>query len=61
MIENDLICSKYDIPLFFINKEKKTFDMLIFPEISSKKYQCSKDYLHKIKEILNLPNDMKKT
>ena len=58
--DSDLKNTKFDIPLIFINKEKKAFHKIIIPESSSKEYQNSKDYLQKIKEILDLPNDVER-
>ena len=58
--DNDLKNTKFDVPLIFIIKEKKQFYKLKIPETSSKQYQSSEDYLKEIKEILNLPNDVKK-
>ena len=55
--DSDLKDTNFDNPLIFLSKEKKTFHQLI---ISSTEFQSSKDYLKKIKEILDLPNDIEK-
>ena len=49
---------KFAYPLYFIIKEKKKFFKLFFPE--NKKYGNSKEYLTKIKEVLDLPNEIEK-
>ena len=56
--DDDLKSTKFDVPLIFINKEKKEANFLMIPETSSKKYQSSKDYLQKLKEIMGLPNEV---
>ena len=58
---NDLSSMKFDTPLIFIIKEKMIYDELIIPQKDSKeskKYKSSKDYLERIKEILNLPYEV---
>ena len=58
--ESDLNRIKIDIPLIFISKEKKTVHKIIIPERSSTEYQGIKNYLQKMKEILELPNEVEK-
>ena len=53
---NDLSKMKFQDPLIFIIKDKKRYDELYIPSKYSKEYKNSKDYLKRIKEILNLPN-----
>ena len=59
--DNDLNNMKFNTPLIFIIKEKMIIDKLIIPtkEQDSDKYKSSEDYLKRIKEILNLPNEVK--
>ena len=59
--DNDLRNMKLVTPLIFIIKEKMKYDKLLIPEKDSKEYQNSKDYLKRLKEILNLPNDVDKS
>ena len=56
--ENDLNTMKFGTPLVFIIKEKKRYDELYIPTKETKQYQCSKDYLARMKEILNLPYEV---
>ena len=61
--DNDLQNMKFESPLIFIIKEKMKFDKLFIPTKDSKeseKYKYSKDYLNRIKAILNLPNPVEK-
>ena len=60
MYENDLMFNEYKYPLLFINEENKTIQRLFLDQQYFYKYKNSKDYLNKIKEILNLPNDVEK-
>ena len=53
--DNDLHNMTFDTPLVFIIKEKKKFDELYIPKKESLDYNSSKDYLQRIKEVLNLP------
>ena len=56
--ENDLRDMKFPYPLIFTNKEKMIYDELFIPQKDSNEYKNSKDYLKRIKEILNLPNEV---
>ena len=55
--KNDLIKMKFENPLIFVykNKDDYFYRQLFLPEKDSNKYNNSKEYLLKIKEILNLP------
>ena len=57
---NNLNEKKIDITLIFINKVKKTFHKLIISKTEYKEYKSTKKYLAKIKEILDIPNDVEK-
>ena len=57
--DNDLH-REFPTPLIFIIKEKMIYDKLFIPTKESSDYQNCKDYLKRIKEILNLPNDVEK-
>ena len=58
--DNDLNNMEFPSPLIFIIKEKNTYDKLMIPKRNSKEYKNSKDYLNRIKEILDLPNEVEK-
>ena len=64
--DNDLKGMEFPDPLIFIIKEKMIYDKLYIPTKDSnknnnaRKYVNSKDYLKRIKEILNLPNEVEK-
>ena len=64
--DNDLKGMEFPDPLIFIIKEKMIYDKLYIPTKDSnkskdtRKYENSKDYLKRIKEILNLPNNVEK-
>jgi len=64
--DNDLKGMEFPDPLIFIIKEKMVYDKLYIPtkdsnkNKDSRKYVNSNDYLKRIKEILNLPNDVEK-
>ena len=47
-------------PLIFFIKEKKTLSELYIPSKESKEYKNTKDYLKKMKQVLNLPNEVEK-
>ena len=59
--DNDLKDTNFDTPLIFIIKEKLEYIQLKITEDELRKYKSSKDYLLKIKEILNLPNAVEET
>jgi ABC-type multidrug transport system fused ATPase/permease subunit len=56
--DNDLKEMEFPDPLIFIIKEKMIYDELLIPTKESYEYKNSKDYLKRIKEILNLPNEV---
>ena len=64
--DNDLKGMEFPDPLIFIIKEKMIYDKLYIPtkdqnkNKDSRKYENSQDYLKRIKEILNLPNNVEK-
>ena len=53
--DNDL-CRDFPTPLIFIIKERMIYDRLYIPAKDSNEYKRSRDYLKRIKKILNLPN-----
>ena len=53
--DNDLH-RDFPTPLIFIIKEKMIYDRLYIPKKDSNEYKSSRDYLKRIKKILNLPN-----
>ena len=53
--DNDLH-RDFPTPLIFIIKEKMIYDRLYIPTKNSNEYKSSRDYLKRIKKILNLPN-----
>ena len=55
---NDLKNTIFDVPLIFTIKEKRLYDELYIPTKDSKEYKNSKDFLSRIKMILNLPNEV---
>ena len=57
--ENDLK-RDFPIPLIFTNKEKMIYENLFISKDESNKNKNSRDYLQRIKEILDLPNDVEK-
>jgi cell shape-determining protein MreC len=57
--ENDLK-RDFPIPLIFTNKEKMIYENLFSSKDESNKNKNSRDYLQRIKEILDLPNDVEK-
>ena len=59
--ENDLAGMTFPDPLIFIIKEKMIYEKLYIPTKDSKdseKYKNSKDYLKRLKEALDLPNEI---
>ena len=59
--ENDLAGMTFPDPLIFIIKEKMIYEKLYIPTKNSKdseKYKNSKDYLKRLKEALELPNEV---
>ena len=50
----------FEIPLNFVIKEKKIYKMLYIPTNTSKDYKNYNDYLKRIKEVLDLPNEVEK-
>ena len=50
----------FEIPLNFVIKEKKIYEMLYIPTNTSKDYKNYNDYLKRIKEVLDLPNEVEK-
>ena len=56
--DNDLQKMKFPSPLIFIIKEKKIYHKFKVPEKNSTEYKNSNEYLLKIKELLNLPNEI---
>ena len=56
--DNDLKDTVFDIPIIFIIKEKMEADPLQIPKINSRLFNSSKDYLLRLKQVLNLPNDV---
>jgi len=61
--ENDLAGMTFPDPLIFINKEKMKYEKIYIPTKDSKdseKYKNSKDFLQRIKEALDLPNEVEK-
>ena len=61
--ENDLAGMTFPDPLIFIIKEKMIYEKLYIPTKNSKnseKYKNSKDYLKRLKEVLDLPNEVEK-
>ena len=57
--DNDLRNMTFPTPLIFIIKEKKIAKKLNIPNKNSKEYENSEDFLNRIKEILNLPYEVK--
>jgi nucleoside-triphosphatase THEP1 len=57
--DNDLE-RDFPIPLIFTNKEKMIYEKLYISKNESNKYKNSRDYLQRLKEILNLPNEVEK-
>ena len=57
-INNDLNEIKFKIPIINEINDKIVYDELIAEENSLKEYKSSKYYLHKIKKIFHLPNDV---
>ena len=59
-IDDSDIHRDFNTPLIFVIKEKMKLDMLYIPTKKSKDYQKSKDYLERIKKVLDLPNEVEK-
>ncbi len=57
---NDLRGKKFDIPLIFINKEKKSYRTLKIDDVISNTKINSKDYLTYMKRIFNIENEVEK-
>ena len=57
--DNDLH-REFPTPLIFIIKEKMIYDRLYIPTKETNDYKSPKDYLKRIKEILNLKNEVDK-
>ena len=57
--DNDLK-RDFPIPLIFTNKEKMIYEKLFISKDESNKNKSSREYLQRIKEILDLPNDVEK-
>ena len=55
--DNDLH-RDFPTPLIFIIKEKMIYNRLYIPTKETNEYNCSIDYLKRIKEILNLRNEL---
>ena len=55
---NDLRGKKFDIPLIFINKEKKSYRTLKIDDVISNTKINSKDYLTYMKRIFNIENEV---
>ena len=58
--DNDLKNMSFPSPLIFIIKEKMLYDEFYVPDKNSNLYKSSEDYLSRIKELLNLPNEVDK-
>ena len=56
--ESDLKNKKFNIPLIFINKEKKVYEKLEIEKIISNKNNNSKDYLKCMKQMLYIDNEV---
>ena len=54
--KNYLKGKKFNIPLIFINKEKKEYEILKIDDLISKKINCSKYYLEQMKKFLFIEN-----
>ena len=53
--DNDSNEMEFPSPLIFINQKKKFYDKLYISEKGLKNYKTSKDYLERLKKILDLP------
>ena len=58
--DNDLKNTVFNIPLIFIIKEKMEADPLIIPKTTSRLYNSSEAFLLRLKQVLNLPNEVEK-
>ena len=58
--ENDLKKMKFKSPLIFIIKEKMIFDEFYVPTKTTNEYKNSGAYLKRMKELLNIPNEVDK-
>jgi len=58
--KDDLSKINFNTPLIFLNYEKRKVHPLYIPGKDSKEYKNSKDYLKRIKEILDIPNEVDK-
>jgi len=56
--DNDLNNKKFLYPLIFTIREKMTYEKFIIPTYDSQEYKSSKEYLNRLKEILDLPNQV---
>ena len=56
--KDDLSRMIFDTPLIFLNYEKKKYHELLIPGKDSNDYKSSKDFLKRIKEILDIPNEV---
>ena len=58
--KDDLSRMIFDTPLIFLNYETKIVHKLLLPGKDTNDYKSSKDYLLKIKTILDIPNEVDK-
>ena len=58
--ENDLKKMEFKSPLIFIIKEKMEFDEFYVPTKTTKEYKNAGAYLKRMKELLNIPNEVDK-
>ena len=58
--ENDLKNIKFESPLIFIIKELKIYDKFNVPTKKSDEYKSPESYLKRMKDLLNLPNEVDK-
>ena len=58
--ENDLKKMKFKSPLIFIIKEKMIFDEFYVPTKTTNEYENPGAYLKRMKELLNIPNEVDK-
>ena len=58
--DNDLKKMTFETPLIFIIKEKMIYDKFYVPTKKSNDYKSSENYLQRMKELLNIPNEVEK-
>ena len=58
--DDDLSCMTFPSPLIFLNPEKMKVHYFKVPEKDSQEYKNSKEFLSRIKEILDIPNEVEK-